>query len=263
MRGDSDDFHNLSAELGRREHKFVGLRVIKRGLARFPSNVDLLSDAVQYSSSLGALDEALGFVDQLFKVPFSEWNWRAFTFVGDYYEANGQIEVAMKLYEKMREEIPDDERGYSHAGIHYFKNGRYEKAIEILAPALDKLRRCSQCASNQSILSQCYLESGHYEEAIKCASRGIEADAEERRNGGAEERRSGGAAECKQRRDVLVPCGRDGRAGPSSALVFQAARPQRMLALDTLVRRADDVSEGTEAALLSIQAGLARLAPAH
>lgn len=173
--GAANDYHNLVTELARQDQFPLAVRILDHGLARFPTNVDLLAGAVEYNVSNGDTRRAAEFYDRIRQVGFEHWNWRAFVFCAEYLRAASRIDEAMELYGKFREQIPDDERGYSLPGDYFIKLGRYREAIELLEGALASCRWASQSAVT---LSQAYVETGEYEKAIATANRAIESNAD-------------------------------------------------------------------------------------
>lgn len=86
IRGNADEFHNLAVEYTREWDDYMsGYDIIRKGLSYYPANVDLLADAIYYGSEAGRYDECKEQVERLKKVPLPMWNWRAFTFLIDFY----------------------------------------------------------------------------------------------------------------------------------------------------------------------------------
>lgn len=86
IRGDADEYHNLAVEYTREWDDYVsGYEIVKKGLSQYPANIDLLADAIYYGSSAGRYQECEKHVEAMSKLPFAMWNWRAFTFLIDYF----------------------------------------------------------------------------------------------------------------------------------------------------------------------------------
>lgn len=86
VKGDADEYHNLAVEYTREWDDYVsGYEIVKKGLSQYPANIDLLADAIYYGSSAGRYQECEEHVEALSKLPLAMWNWRAFTFLVDYY----------------------------------------------------------------------------------------------------------------------------------------------------------------------------------
>nr|VFJ53204.1 MAG: Tetratricopeptide (TPR) repeat [Candidatus Kentron sp. DK] len=172
--GDPDDFHNLAAELGRQNLYSLASRVVLRGLEYFPQNVDLLSSGIKYLSSNGAIDEADKLTERLRAIPKEYWNWRAFVFLGDYFELRGRFDEAFALYDAFKQQLPHDERAYAQHGSVFKKWGNHDKAIAIFEEGLRKTRKAPQTAL---MLAESYIEVGEYAKAIAATERGIEGTA--------------------------------------------------------------------------------------
>ena len=176
VQGSTADFHNLASELARQEHMPLAIGVLRQGIIRFPRNVDILADIVMFCSSVGNFDEADEAFKKLQEIDYSQWNWRAFVFSGDYLEETERFAEALAIYEEFRKCIPHDERGYSQPGNYYRRLGRYEEAIPLLEEGVEKCARASQCAL---LLSELLHEVGRYEDAIRAADRALESNADE------------------------------------------------------------------------------------
>lgn len=86
VKGNADDYHNLAVVYTREWDDYVsGYGIVKKGLLQYPSNIDLLADAIFYGSSAGRYKECEEHERALSIIPVSVWNWRAFSFLIDYY----------------------------------------------------------------------------------------------------------------------------------------------------------------------------------
>lgn len=168
------DFHNLATELAQHAHYPLASQIIENGLEAFPTDIDLLADAVIFAFNTGDLTSAEAALEQLREIDYERWNWRPFVFGGDLLEALGRPEEAMELYQTFQELIPFDERAYSQPGEYYSGLGRYEQVIEYCERGLERCPRAPQCAL---FLAQSYMAIAEYEKAIHAADRAIEGTA--------------------------------------------------------------------------------------
>ena len=173
--GDANDFHNLAAQLAREDLFLLASKLISCGLKLYPNNVDLLADGIKYFSSNGDIDDAEKVINMLNCIPRKYWNWRAFVFLGDYFELLGQYDSAIALYEDCKKELPYEERAYSQHGGIFKKLGKYDKSIEILEKGLKLIPKAPQTAL---LLAQSYIEVGNYDKAINAVDRGIQGTAD-------------------------------------------------------------------------------------
>jgi hypothetical protein len=86
IRGDANDYHNLAVVFSRDFDDYTsGYEIVNKGLQYNPNNVDLLADAIYYGSSAGKYAECEKHREQLEKLPLPLWNWRAYSFLIDYF----------------------------------------------------------------------------------------------------------------------------------------------------------------------------------
>jgi tetratricopeptide (TPR) repeat protein len=173
--GSPEDYHNLAVELARHDQHPLAVHVVNNGLKRFPKNIDLLADAISYNLGNGDAHQADEFYQQIRRISFDDWNWRAFTHSGDYLQAVGRFPEALELYKQFQSQMPDDERCYAAPAGYLVKMGRHREAIEMLEDAMNKCKRASQSGL---LLSQAYMEIGEYRKAADAADRAIEANAD-------------------------------------------------------------------------------------
>lgn len=83
--GSSSDYHNLAVSVARKGFYLQSFTVVQKGLKLYPYNIDLLADAVYYGSSAGKFSECEEYAKILLSRPLALWNWRAYTFMIDYY----------------------------------------------------------------------------------------------------------------------------------------------------------------------------------
>lgn len=121
--GQSSDYHNLAVELTREGCYLQGFMVVEKGLEKTPYNVDLLADAVFYGASAGLYEKCEEYAGKLRKRPYALWNWRAFTFMIDYYMEKSDwvddedvigeaYDIALELAKKSQRFLRNEERGY-------------------------------------------------------------------------------------------------------------------------------------------------------
>jgi tetratricopeptide (TPR) repeat protein len=85
---DADDVHNLAVSFSRLDMLDKALFIVEHGLKSYPSNTDLLADALKYSCLLLKFDLAQIYYDRIFTIPKALWTWRAFDFAIDYLTEN-------------------------------------------------------------------------------------------------------------------------------------------------------------------------------
>lgn len=123
LTGGSDDYHNLSVEFSKRDDYSTAFLIVKKGLKQYPYNIDLLSDAIYYGSKCGKYAECDQYASTLQSRPYGLWNWRAFTFLIDYYvdktdwletdeKILNSLTQAVNLAQKYQEILPTQEKGY-------------------------------------------------------------------------------------------------------------------------------------------------------
>lgn len=176
LSGDSDDYHNLAAELARGYLYESVLRVLNVGVHAFPNDTDLLADTIEYATKGGFPDDAKKAVEKLLSedIPRNLWTWRCYEFIIDYYKARGELSEADQLCNEFVAAMPYDQHGYrSMSEIKRLLHpGEYglDEAISILRGALNKGVNAPQCAQ---ALADIFLEKGQYQDAIDYASRAI------------------------------------------------------------------------------------------
>ncbi len=179
IKGDSDDYHNLSSELARQNYFEFAADVTKKGLAIFSDNIDLLSDYTYYSHKAGRKEDVADGLSRLEIIERDIWNWRAFTFYidvlndGEASEENkGKVLNCVKAYKRV---LPDEERAYMAEYETLKKYGELEAAEDALVVAETYLTMTAQCSL---ALSQIYHMRGDYDKAINSATRAILGQAE-------------------------------------------------------------------------------------
>lgn len=197
LSGEAKDFHNLAVQFALLDDYATGYGVVRLGLKRFPYNVDLLSDAVCYGSACGEYEGCDECISVLMSRPYSSWNWRAFTFVSDYFidradwtqdpkEILSGYEEALKLSRKQQEVLADEEKGYLRefqirkliARLYGLKGEKdtEQREIQLGEEALQRAIASDAMAATGCCLAYAdYLfERQHYKEVIKYCNRTFE-----------------------------------------------------------------------------------------
>ena len=174
IKGDSDDYHNLSSELARHNYYEFAADVTKKGLEFFGDNIDLLSDFTFYSRKAGRKADVSKGIDELGKIEENMWNWRAFTFyikvLNDGETSDENKEKTLKCVESYKRVLPDDERAYMAEYETLKKYGELEAAEKALLMAESTLTMTAQCSLT---LSAIFRMRGEYDKAIESATRAI------------------------------------------------------------------------------------------
>lgn len=180
LSGDSKDYHNLSAELARRNMYSEAIRVLEKGISLFATDVDLLSDKIEYTTKNSEFEKARDAVATLLKIDKKGWSWRCYEFTVDYYRAIGQYQEAYNLCSECTQSLPYDEHAFrSKAELEMIitpgETG-ITTAIATLEDVMSKGIPASQCAQLLSIL---YFNKGMLKESIDKASKAINDLAED------------------------------------------------------------------------------------
>lgn len=179
IKGDSNDYHNLSSELARQNYFEFASDVTLKGCEFFSDNMDLLSDWIFYSHKAGRSVDVSNGIAKLEKIERNLWNWRAFTFYIDVLNAGEANEdnkkIALQCVKDYKRVLPDEERAYMAEYETYKKYGELQSAEKALVSAEQKLAMTAQCSLT---LSELYHMRGEYDKAIYSASRAILSQAE-------------------------------------------------------------------------------------
>lgn len=185
IRGTGREYHLLIVELyGQGFHK-LALKVCTRALEYYKRNDYLLADHIWCAIGLGGeeIKRASSSVEELRKIPMSQWNWRAFDYVARYYVNTGMINNAEDVAEKFKKYYPNNEHAYYRLSRIYKRkyptipNGSnldegYNKEVEILKEAVNRRNMsCPRCATR---LAKIYAKGENLEEALYMANRAIE-----------------------------------------------------------------------------------------
>ena len=169
---DADDFHNKAVELARFEKHKRALAICEIGMKRFPASVDLLADAIKYSSVTGDMSTASKYYEKLRNIPFQRWNWRAFTFSFDYLLRDPVANEAecRSTIENYKKYLPYEEKANMSESELEAALGNRERSALILAEAIHTLRRACQCALK---LAEMQLERGDFEDVLETCNFGL------------------------------------------------------------------------------------------
>lgn len=181
--GDANDYHNFAVELARENHEQLACMLIERGLKQFPSNVDLLSDYLQYGISIEKEKECNEAYEKLMKIPNNRWTWRGFSFsinylqhlLDDVSESDEQIEELKEKIIQIADDyvkyLPYSEEGYrAKARVYSSIKDDPNAEVEILKECLSIVKVSPKSALRSADI---YFERGEYENALECVERAI------------------------------------------------------------------------------------------
>lgn len=160
-------FHNRTVDLTRRGDFAGAVAVCIRGLKRFPTDIDLLADAICYSSRRGDKETAEHYYQRLVEtIPRRRWNWRAFTFSFDYLlkDPVRNEESCRAIIADYKKYHPSEERAYCAESELEGALGNETRSREVLEEAVGTLKSASQCALR---LAEMQLDTGCFQEAIQ------------------------------------------------------------------------------------------------
>lgn len=172
--GDANDYHNLSVEFSRLDDYATSFQIVEKGLQQFPFNIDLLADAIFYGSNSKQYEKCECYIKKLRSAPFARWNWRAFTFLVDYYldkadwtedttQLFGFSDSALEVAKAHQLILPTEEKGYlSEFKIRTLRE-RYFRA-EKKAEKAEEESKLAENALKQAIESEDIL-------AVQCCSK--------------------------------------------------------------------------------------------
>lgn len=189
------NYINLALIYTRMRNLDEGIRLLEQGLRRIPDSLVLLSRLAHFYMRVGRFKEAFQTSQAVLKVDpqyldalvISGWvkdiqgEWQESS---DYFKkaleiepenklirikyayslgAIGRGEEAVKIYNQLKEEYPDDYRVYSDLGIVYNSLGRYEMAMENLRRAVELNPSPETYLNYAAILER----TGNLQEAIR------------------------------------------------------------------------------------------------
>lgn len=175
---DANDFHNKACDLARHDKNRSAANICIEGLKLYPANVDLLADTIKYSSNCGDFKTAETHYCLLRRIPFSRWNWRAFTFSCDYLRDRNPVENEKEyrlLVAQYKQVLPYEEKASVAESELETALGNHDQAVKVLANAIQHYSNASQCALR---LADMQIERGMYADVVDTCSYGIAASAE-------------------------------------------------------------------------------------
>ena len=145
--GDDDDFHNFAGTCSNTlDDNRAAYDIVYEGLKLYPTNTDLLADAIKYGYSCGEKDKCKLYYETLVTIDKAKWTWRAFSFAIDYLldewsskDSEYSVEDMLSLAEEYKQTLPDEEDEV------YDGTNQKEKGISILEEAISKFTFCPRC----------------------------------------------------------------------------------------------------------------------
>lgn len=178
--GNENDFYNLATHLAQRNYTKEAVGICNMGLKLFPNNLDLLSCLTLYNAQIGDFESARIFSEKLEEIDYKTWNWRAYTFLIDYYNylamSKENKDKILQYVDYYKIYLPYEEKAYMAEYETYLKYGEYDKAISALKIATNTLKMTPQCAFN---LADYYREIGEFDLSIEMATKTIIGNAED------------------------------------------------------------------------------------
>jgi hypothetical protein len=185
--GSSSEFHNVAASFARENLEYWAFDIVACGLKMYPLDPDLLADALKYGSVSRRAEKCKSYYDKISTTPKERWGWRLFVFTIDYLKDSLQWTEDQGLYEatyqkaldlsiEFQETLKNEERGYvAESEVHMLKANE-EAAKDALYRGIQSVCVAPQCCLKYGDL---LLKEGKYEEAIKIASLGVRATAQD------------------------------------------------------------------------------------
>ena len=135
---DANDYHNAATEHAKNNRYTAAAELCKKGLAKFPGNIDLLADVLHYSASAGDTETAGEYLQLLLAQDRRRWNWRAFTFTLDFLMEAPDVDerLCRELIADYHRLLPYEEKAYVAESELEDMLGNHERSLEILREAL-------------------------------------------------------------------------------------------------------------------------------
>lgn len=174
----ANKFHNLAVECAQQKQFNQALSICLKGLSRYPHDMDLMADAIKYSSEQGDFETAQLYFEELSRIiPKSNWNWRAYTFSIDYLMCNvlENKDVLEEIITDYCKYLPNEEKAIVAKSEFEDALGNYQVSLDILKQAISETSTAPQCALR---LADKQLELGMYEDVVQTARYGMMASAE-------------------------------------------------------------------------------------
>lgn len=178
--GSADEFHNIVTHLIQNDVPDLAVLLVQKGIEKHPNNIDLYADLLSFLTKLGDYHNAALVKEMLFtQFPdFQTWNWRAYTYVLNYFisfKPDDYYEKSNSLIKEFRSYHPYDERSYMAEYNLLKANSKNDEAVGILETAIGTLIVAPQCALT---LSDEYLDRGEYKKAISACNKAVYCSAE-------------------------------------------------------------------------------------
>ena len=149
--GTADEYHNIIQDFFRISDYLGALEVARKGLSFYPSNIDLLANAIRAAANTSDFDACDAYEGQARAAGTQYWNWRLFTFLIDAYKARFDTVATeaqrQELYNRAHgiadeylEHFPTDDRAFNAKAELYILANEREKAMEVLGQAIGTAR---------------------------------------------------------------------------------------------------------------------------
>lgn len=180
--GDPDDYHNYSVTMASIYDYDAACQILECGLKKYPNNVDLLADYLNYStqsSDESCWDKCWNYYNHLLKIDKGEWTWRCYAFIINFLRAwrmyvqdKEEIlkakELALDVSEEYIKRHPLDDRAYLlyyKLKIEFNPNITVKKKEDLLNKLIVKAGAHSVRCS--ILLAELKIENKQYVDAIK------------------------------------------------------------------------------------------------
>lgn len=167
--GDADDFHNFSVMILKIASDYeTAFEIVEIGLKIHSFDTDLLADAIRYARNCRKEVESRDYYGKLLEIDYSQWTWRAFSFVIDYLldgfgdNENSTYDKQVELVKQYQKYHPYEEDAYYSEYEIYKQNNEEQKAVEILKHTVENMKFCPKCWVRYADIM---ISRGEYEEA--------------------------------------------------------------------------------------------------
>ena len=175
---DANDYHNIAVDYARQNLPDCSIRILQRGIMKYPFSSDLLADLILYGKESGEFEVCKSALDNLMRVDRKSWGWRAYSFSIDYYmdeinklpAGDEHKELYTLIHSLADEYIAYSERQPSAIDRAYCKKADVIKEIggedtseEYLLKGCSKYPLAPQCSLH---LADMLVERGEYDKAI-------------------------------------------------------------------------------------------------
>lgn len=179
--GNSSDFHNYAVTFARINDYDAACDIIRSGLKRFPYNIDLLADFLEYapmSSDENCYQECESYFQTIKNIDLCSWTWRGFNFTIDYLlskiDQNINEKATIKkdldvISKKYIELFPMDERAYYSLYLIEQKFGSINNKV-CLMNAVEHPIRAAHCALR---LAEIFFDEKDYSQSLTYLNRAI------------------------------------------------------------------------------------------